>query len=468
MNTLSQFETTVGGRAFQVETGKLAGQANGAVRVQYGDTVVLATATMAESPRVGASFFPLTVEVDEKLYAAGRIKGSRWIKREGRPTDEAILTARLIDRTLRPLFNKYMRQEVQVIVTVLSFDNENDPDIPAIVACSLALGISNIPWQGPLGAVRVGYAEGAYLINPTYEQRESEALDLVISGPEGMVNMLEGRGNEVSEKTVSEAIRFADKERKNLIEFQRSIIEKVGRPPVKVTLTEPREEIAEAAQSLLAGRLEGAFFTETTGERNNALRALQGEITSELSVRFPEEPSVKEQVEIIFEKELDRALQASVLDKKRRVDGRALDEIRTLRAEVGLLPRTHGSGLFERGSTQALSVLTLGAPGLEQSLESMEIVGTKRFMHHYNFPPFSTGETGRMFTGRREIGHGSLAEKALLPVIPTKEEFPYVIRIVTEILSSNGSTSMASVCGSTLALMDAGVPIKKPVGGISI
>ncbi len=468
-NNTQTFETDIAGKTFRVQTGELAGQANGAVRAQLGDTVVLATAVMSKEPREGIDFFPLMIEFDEKFYAAGRIKGSQWVKREGRPSDEAILTARLVDRTLRPLFSPYMRNEVQIIVSVLSFDNENDADILAIFASSLALAISDIPWNGPVSAVRVTQNTGGQLVmNPDYATREGSALEMVVSGPEGVVNMLEGRANEVPDEEVAAAIAATDEARDALIAFQKKIISAVGKEKADVPLTEPGNDLAEELATLLESKLEEALFSLEKPERGERLDALKKEAVVALKERHPEKEDLSEKVVRAVDELSKKIVQRNILEQERRVDGRALDELRPLSAHVGVLPRTHGTGIFNRGATQALSILTLGAPGLEQSLETMELVGTKRFMHHYNFPPFSVGETGRMFTGRREIGHGALAENAISPMIPPKEEFPYVIRIVTEILSSNGSTSMASVCGSSLALMDAGVPIKEAVAGISI
>jgi len=467
MEGVKTYTETIGGKTLSVEIGKLAGQANGAVRAQLGDTVVLATVVMSKEPRSQIDYFPLSVEFDEKLYAAGRIKGSRWVKREGRPSDEAILSARLIDRTLRPLFDHKLRNEVQIIAAVLSFDQENDPDVVAIFASSLALCISNIPWNGPVSAVRVGEHSDNFVINPSYAEREERTLDLVVSGPAGVVNMLEGRAAGVSEARVAEAIKSADQDREKLIELQKKITKEIGVEKISVQVSEEKTELFNEIAQEVEQKLEAALFTKAKDERREGVDTLRTETIKIFEEKYPEKSGVEGEVREAFEKLSKKIVQRNVLNGGKRVDGRALDEIRPLSSEIGVLPRTHGSAIFNRGSTQALSVLTLGAPGLEQSLETMEQVGTKRFMHHYNFPPYSTGETGRMFTGRREIGHGALAENAILPVIPAKENFPYVVRIVTEILSSNGSTSMASVCGSTLALMDAGVPILAPVAGIS-
>ncbi|MBI2466196.1 MAG: polyribonucleotide nucleotidyltransferase [Candidatus Sungbacteria bacterium] len=462
---IKKAEVEIGGRKLVLETGRLAQQANGAVVASYGQTMVLATVVMAKTERVGINYFPLTVDFDEKLYAAGRIKGSRWVKREGRPTDEAILTSRLVDRTLRPLFNSRLRNEVQVILTTLSFDGQNDPDIPAITAASAALLISGIPWNGPVAAVRVGRGQNKQLIiNPTYAEREAGDLDLVVSGPENLVNMIECGSNEVSEADLVAAFSAAQIESQKLIELQNKFANEVGRGKILATAPQPDESFRKEIKSRLGAKLEEIL-------RNNNYDAVE-EIKKDLFgwlVESGKNPKSLAEAETLLEEELDELVHKNILTAQKRVDGRAMDEIRPLYIEVGVLPRTHGSAIFQRGQTQALCAATLAAPGLEQSIETMEFVGTKRYFHHYNFPPFSSGETGRVgFPGRREIGHGALSERSVEPIIPPKEEFPYTIRVVTEILSSNGSTSMASVCGSTLALMDAGVKIKKPVAGIAM
>ncbi|MBI4119910.1 MAG: polyribonucleotide nucleotidyltransferase [Parcubacteria group bacterium] len=471
------FETELGGRKLKVETGKLALNADAAVTVTYGDTVVLATVVMSKNERLGIDYFPLTVDFDEKFYAAGRIKGSRWVKREGRPSDESILTGRLIDRTIRPLFNHRLRNEVQVILTALSFDGENDPDVISIVAASTALLLSGVPWQGPVAAVRIGRdpysAESSaghsknknLVVNPSYSQRLNSDLDLVVSGPENLVNMIEANSDEATEADILAAVELAQKEIKKLVDFQKNIAETVAPKTAVLLAPKANEALKKEIKSWLGSRLEKTLYE---AENPESLDQLKKEMADWVGENKKNAADVAE-ANLLFEEELDHLVHTGILKQNRRPDGRKLDEIRPLKIEVGLLPRTHGSGLFQRGYTQALCVLTLGAPGLEQSIETMEFVGTKRYLHHYNFPPFAPGEVGRIgFPGRREIGHGALAERAILPVIPTKEEFPYTIRVVTEILSSRGSTSMASVCGSTLALMDAGVKIKKPVAGIAM
>ena len=458
-------EIEIGARKLILETGRLAGQADGAVVASYGETMVLATVVMSKTERAGINYFPLTVDFDEKLYAAGRIKGSRWVKREGRPTDEAILTSRLVDRTLRPLFNSRLRNEVQVILTTLSFDGQNDPDMPAITAASAALLISGIPWNGPVAAVRIGRDQNKQLlINPTYAEREASDVDLVVSGPANLVNMIECGSKEVSESDLAAAFETAQKESQKLIEFQNKFADEVGRHKVTILVPTPDEALRKEIKSRLGAKLEETLY----GENYDAVEKVKKDIIGWLA-ESGKNQKVLAEADTLLEEELNEIVHKNILTSQKRVDGRAMDEVRPLYIEVGVLPRTHGSAIFQRGQTQALCAATLAAPGLEQSIETMEFVGTKRYFHHYNFPPFSSGETGRIgFPGRREIGHGALSEKAIQPTIPSKEEFPYTIRVVTEILSSNGSTSMASVCGSTLALMDAGVKIKKPVSGIAM
>ncbi|MEK7564720.1 MAG: polyribonucleotide nucleotidyltransferase [Patescibacteria group bacterium] len=465
MNNKKIFETEIGSKKLVVETGHLAMQANGAVTVTYGETVVLATVVMSKNERTGIDYFPLSVDFEERYYAAGKIKASRWVKREGKATDEAVLTARLIDRTLRPLFNHRLRNEVQLIVTVLSFDGENDADIPAIIAGSTAILISGIPWNGPVGTVRVGRDENKKIIvNPNYAQRAKSDLDLVISGPEKLVNMIECRSNEVTEEDLISAFEIAQKETQKLISFQKSIVETLGHKPLLVSVPSADEALRKEIKSFVGKRLEEVI---SKGD----MEATE-EIKKEFFLSMAEDKKTPKNIaeaNILFEEEMNEIIHKNVLEKNKRVDGRKIEEIRELSIEVSVLPRTHGSAIFQRGQTQALCVATLGAPGMEQSIETMEFEGNKRYIHHYNFPPFSSGETGKTGNpGRREIGHGALAESALEPVLPTKGDFPYTIRVVTEILSSNGSTSMAATCGSTLALMDAGVKIKKPVAGIAM
>lgn len=466
------FEIEIGGKTLKVKLTDWASQAGGSCLVQYGETEVIATAVMSPFERAGIDFFPLTVEYEEKFYAAGKIYGSRFLKRESRPTDEAILTSRMIDRAIRPLFPKDFKKEVQVIVTCLSWDGENDPDFPGFIAASLALAMSSIPWNGPLGAIRIGKVAGTHIINPNYKERAEGTMELTLSALERdgkiLVNMIEMGAKEVSEEEVMAATKFTGESLKKIIGFQKQIIAKVGKE--KMAFAPAVElDIYKDIKEFLGSRLDDAITHAGPGEKNlEATELLKEELKKYIVEKYPDEDKEK-QVLPYFEKETERIIIKNIIEKNQRPDGRKPEEIRPLMAEVAVLPRTHGSGVFHRGLTKVLSILTLGGPGDQQILEGMEVVGKKRFMHHYNFPPFSTGETAPMRgPKRREIGHGHLAEKALLPMIPPAEVFPYTIRIVSEALSSNGSTSMASVCAATIALMDAGVPIKEPVAGISI
>jgi len=466
------FEIEIGGKTLKIKTTDWTTQASGSCLVSYGETEVLATAVMSEKNVDGQDFFPLTVEYEERFYAAGKILGSRFLKRESRPSDEAILTSRMIDRAIRPLFPKDFKKEVQVIISCLSWDSENDPDMLGMIAASFALATSNIPWNGPLGAIRIGRTNGEFIINPSYKQREEGDMDLTLSAvnKEGdiLVNMIEMGAKEASENDVLEAATLAEKILSQIIDFQKKIVEKIGKkkmdfnPAVELDIKKDIEEF-------LGERLEQAITNANPGEKNlSGVDALKKELATFIEEKYPNQQKAK-QVLPFFEKETERIIIKNIIEKNQRPDGRGSEEIRNLNCEVAVLPRTHGSGVFHRGLTKVLSILTLGGPGDQQLLDGMEISGKKRFMHHYNFPPFSTGETAPMRgPKRREIGHGHLAEKALLPLIPMPEEFPYTIRIVSEALSSNGSTSMASVCAASLALMDAGVPIKEPAAGISI
>ncbi len=471
-----QFSLELGGRTLTIETGALAAQANGSVTVRYGDTVVLGTAVLSSTVREGIDYFPLLVDYEERLYAAGKIKGSRFIKREGRPSDEAILTARLVDRSIRPLFNDTLRNDVQVVITVLSYDQENDSDIPALIAASAALAVSNIPWAGPIGAVRVGQINGEWVLNPTYQAREKSDLDLVLAGTKSEQVMIEASGNEVSEEVVLNALEFAQKNVRKVIELIEEVVAKVGVKKIQPPAAEPADEDAKQLESvtakvreLIGDRLKEMLTTKDKQARDERQAALLAEVDEKLKADSQVSKELRAKGVEMIDAMLEEASRKLVLEDGQRVDGRKLDEIRPLSAEVGMLPRTHGSGLFQRGETQVLSIVTLVSPGDEQLLDTMELSGKKRYMHHYNFPGFSTGEVKPIRTpGRREIGHGALAEKALIPMLPPKEEFPYTIRVVSEVLSSNGSTSQASICGSTLALMDAGVPIRAAVAGISM
>ena len=466
------FELEIGDKTLKIKLTDWAEQASGSCIVSYGETEVLATAVMSKENIDGKDFFPLTVEYDEKFYAAGKILGSRFLKRESRPSDEAILTSRMIDRAVRPLFPKDFKKEVQIIVSCVSFDGENDPDILGMIAGSFALAVSNIPWNGPLGAIRVGKIGEKFILNPTYKQRQESVLDLALSainsGDEVLINMIEMGSKEVSENDMLEATEFAEDVLKKIIDFQKKIIAKVGAK--KTTFNSIVElDIEKDIKEFLNNRLEEIITNAKAEEKNfGPVDALKEELVVFIKGKYPAEGKEK-QVLPFFEKEMERIIIKNIIEKNQRPDGRSPEEIRNLLCEVGVLSRTHGSGVFHRGLTKVLSILTLGGPDDQQLLDGMEISGKKRFMHHYNFPPFSTGEIAPMRgPKRREIGHGHLAEKALLPVIPDPEKFPYTIRIVSEALSSNGSTSMASVCAATLALMDAGVPIKEPVAGISI
>ncbi len=464
------FQIKLAEKEIKVEFGGLAEQASGCCLVKSGETSVLVTAQMGEE-REDLGFFPLTCDYEEKYYAAGRIGGSRFIRREGRPSAEAVLSSRMIDRAIRPLFPENLKSEIQVIAICLSWDAQNDPVVAGLLGASLTLSISEIPWQGPIGVVRIGKIDNNFILNPTYEEREKGELDLIFSGIERegeiLINMLEGKGEEISEEMVLEAFEFARPHLKALIDFQKEIAKKIGKEKIKLEKPVLEPDLEKEIKKFLAKRLEKAFFQKEKQKRNNDLKGLEEELREKIEKEFGEEKIA--QALTVFEKEKERILKENILQKERRPDGRKLDEIRKIEAEVGLLPRVHGSGFFSRGETKVLSILTLGAPGDQQLVEGMEIVGKKRFLHHYNFPPYSVGEVKPLRgPGRREIGHGMLAEKALFPLLPSFEEFPYTIRVVSELLSSNGSTSMASVSGASLALMDAGVPIQRPAAGIAI
>jgi polyribonucleotide nucleotidyltransferase len=471
-----QFKTDWAGRELKVEIGRLAGQANGAILATYGQTVVLATCVMDNRLRE-VDYLPLTVDYEEKLYAAGKIKSGRFMKREGRASDEAVLTGRMIDRVIRPGFNQKIRNDIQVVLTVLSFDKENDPDIPALIAASLSLATSDIPWHGPMAGLRVGRtsieengAKQEWVLNPTYQAREKSDFDLVIAGKEDKINMLEGEAVQVPEEVLLSAMEFAQSHLKKIVQWQKEIVEEIKPTKAALEVKEIPSELIKKVKEQLAGQLEKALYQPDKAERLEELGILEKKIVESLAGDSEEEQN---QIREIFEEEVNQIVHQNILKasagKEKRPDGRQLDEVRPIKCQVSFLPRTHGSGLFERGATQALSTVTLGAPGDEQTIDGMEADIKKHFMHHYNFPPYCTGETGRMGgPGRREIGHGALAERALLSLIPSKKEFPYTIRLVSEILSSNGSSSMASVSGSSLALMDAGVPIKRNVTGVAM
>ena len=456
----------VGEDEWTIETGKLARQAGGAVTVRYGDTVVLVTATASSEPREDIDFFPLTCEFEERLYAAGKIPGS-FFRREGRPGERAILSARLMDRPIRPLFPKGFRNDVQVIATTLSADQVHPPDVAAVVGASAALAISDIPWDGPIGCVRIGLVDGQFVVNPTLQQIEGPSvLDLVVAATDEAVVMLEAGADQVTEATVLEAIDLAHGECRKIIAAIRELVEKAGKPKREVPLFTVDADLERAIREVAEPAFASALRQADKQVREEAVRATVGDLEARFREQYPDrEREIRAVLEAV-QKDLVRRM---ILEEGVRTDGRTPTEIRPLYIEVGLLPRTHGSALFQRGQTQVLTLCTLGTGEDEQILDDLGIIERKRFMHHYVFPPYSTGEVRPLRgPGRREIGHGALAERALARMIPAEEQFPYTIRLVSEVLESNGSTSMASVCGSTLALMDAGVPIREPVAGISI
>ncbi|HWQ59598.1 MAG TPA: polyribonucleotide nucleotidyltransferase [Candidatus Fimivivens sp.] len=464
----------LGGRELRVSTGLLAKQASGAVTVRYGETVVLATAVMSKQAGQSRGYFPLMVDYEERYYAAGKIKGSRFIKREGRPSDTAILSGRAVDRTVRPLFDGRMRSEVQVVTTVLSIDGENDPDIVAIIAASAALSISDIPWNGPVAAVRVGRMNGEFILNPSTEEREngSNTLDLVISGTKDKINMIEAGANELPEADMAEAFRFGFENVRKIATFIEGIRDEAGKPKSKAIVLAGPDGFDEGLKTFLreAGLAEALFSDKKKEEKYAAIGEIETKMKAYIAETYPDDAANLGEISHLVMDELsDEILHEKILKENKRPDGRKLDEIRPISSHVGVLPRTHGTGLFTRGETQALTVTTLGAPGDQMIVDTMEVDMKKRYMHFYNFPPYSVGEVRPMRgPGRREIGHGALAEKALLPVLPSHEDFPYTMLLVSEVLESNGSSSMASTCGSTLSLMDAGVPIRKPVAGIAM
>lgn len=457
----------ISGKELSLEFGRFAHAASAAILARYGDTMVLSTVT-ASSKETTLDYFPLSVEYVERLYAGGRIKGSRWVKREGRPSDDAILAGRIIDRAIRPLFPKDYKHDVQVIVTILSVDGENDPDVLGLVATSAALAVSPIPWNGPIGAVRVGYVtdngSSTFMINPTIAEQSLSEFDFVVASSKEKTVMLEGGFCETPEEIVFEAVQKAKEVNRKIIDLIEALVDDVGKPKVSVVSPAEADELKKKIAADYQKELEDVWRRKAQKESGGEDAALAKAIAEAYAAQYSVK-AIEDAIDALFK----QRIREEVLTKSKRFDGRTLDEIRPLRMEVGVLPRTHGSAVFQRGETQALTVATLGTPSLEQLIESPMGEETKRYIHHYSMPPYSVGETGRIGTpSRREIGHGALAERALLSVIPSEEEFPYTIRLVSEIMSSNGSTSMASACGSTLALMDAGVPIKEPVAGISI
>lgn len=474
MKESKQWNIEWAGRTLTIEVGTYAAQADAACICRYGGTEVLATVVQASRPRDGIDFFPLMVDYEERFYAAGKIKGSRFIKREGRPTDEAVLMARMIDRAIRPLFDKKTRNDVQVVLTVFSIDEDNDPDIPALIAASVALSLSRIQWQGPIAGMRVGLINGEFALNPSYAARERSTADCVIATTKDhKLIMMEAEGVEVPEATILEVIALAMKHNDRIIRFISDIQKEIGRPKVIAAFQEDglTDEERAIVDKYLAREIPRAFFNQpkaTKRERGEVVQTLQEALDAHLVEN--QIGKEKRQISLSLVKErVEGAVSRGVLDEGKRVDGRGLEEIRPLAMNVSIFPRTHGSAHFSRGETQVVSIVTLGAPGDVQFLDTMETEDKKHFMHHYNFPPFSVGEVAPLRgPGRREIGHGALAEKALRAVLPPKSEFPYTIRVVSEVLSSNGSSSMASASGSSLALMDAGVPITRHVAGIAM
>jgi polyribonucleotide nucleotidyltransferase len=461
--TPNSFESEVGGRKLTIETGKLAGQASGAVTARYGDTVVLVTACTSQEPREGVDFLPLTVDYEERLYAAGKIPGG-FIRREGRPSQEATLASRLTDRPLRPLLPKAWRNDIQVIITVLSADQENDPDILAVIGGSAALSISPIPFAGPVSAVHVGYINGEMVLNPTLAQLEDSQLDLVVVSTKEAIVMIEAGANEAPEDIVMQGIEFGHQANQPIIRLQEQLQQAVGQPKLETPVSEVNPEVLSEISPIADEKLARALGQSEKSQREEELSELKTELVEKLGEKFPEAD-----INAALDDKIRTAIRNDLLDKQKRIDGRSLTDVRPVSCEVGLLPRTHGSALFTRGQTQVLTITTLGSVGKEQMLDGLGIEESKRFIHHYNFPPFSSGETRRIGSpGRREIGHGALAERAIEPVLPKAEDFPYTIRLVSEVLSSSGSTSMASVCAASLSLMDAGIPTKAAVAGIAM
>ncbi|MFH1383262.1 MAG: polyribonucleotide nucleotidyltransferase [Chloroflexota bacterium] len=463
MPNIQTFQHEIGGRQLIIETGRFAEQADAAVTVRYGDTLVLVTLGIGKEPREGVDFLPLTIDYEERLYAAGKIPGG-FIRREGRPSQEATLASRLTDRPLRPLLPKQWRREIQIIITVLSADQENDADLLAVIGSSAALAMSEIPFGGPVGTVRVGYVDDQLILNPTLHQLGDSQLDLVVASTRDKVVMLEAGAEEVSEEIIFKAIQFGHEANKAIIELQEQLQQACGKAKAEVPVSQINPEVTSAVSPLIDEKLASAVSLSNKAQRDEKLTELQNELIE----RFGESLPAKDILSVL-DMRIKAEIRNSILDKGQRVSGRKLDEIRPLSCEVRLLPRTHGSGLFTRGQTQVLTITTLGSMREVQQLDGLGIEETKRFMHHYNMPPFSTGEVKRIGTpGRREIGHGALVERSLEPVLPEEKAFPYTIRLVSEVLSSSGSTSMASVCASSLSLMDAGVPITSPVAGIAM
>ena len=468
------YRTKLGDKDIIIETGKLAGQASGALTIRQGDSLIFSAVTMGE-PREGLDFFPLTVDYEERMYAGGRIPGS-FFRREGRPTSEAVLTARMTDRPIRPLFPDGMRNEVQVMLMSLSADTENPLDIIAINAASAALMISDIPWAGPVGAVRIGYLNDELIVNPTFSQMEESKLDLIVVGTKQAIAMVEAGANEVTEQVMVEALELAHQSIQPIIELQEQMAREIGKPKREVDLAQTDTALIDRVQAQIKDRLLEILSKPYTKENlyggiSDLKKALVEEMTADKAEELTETEfkALKKTVGNAFEEAEKTIIREKILNERVRPDGRRPDEVRDIWCEIDFSPRAHGSGLFTRGETQVLTLATLGTPRDAKEMDNLIPTDSKkRYMHHYNFPPYCTGETGRLFTSRREIGHGMLAERALEPVLPDESEFPYTLRLVSEVMSSNGSSSMASTCGSTLALMDTGVPIKRPVSGVAM
>ncbi len=459
-----KFHYTLAGRPLVVETGKMAGLANGSCLIRYGDTAVLCCATASEKPRDGIDFLPLSVDFDERMYAAGKIPGG-YLKREGKPSEKAVLTSRVIDRPVRPLFPKDLRNDVALTLTVMSVDPDCSPEITAMIGASIALSISDIPWNGPIGGALVGLVDGKLVINPTAEENKKSDLQLTVAASMEKVVMIEAGANEVDDDTMFEAIMLAHNEIKDLLGFINAIVDEIGKPKFEYPSCELDHDMFDKIFDFCEKDVMEALDTDDKNIRDAKMVPVKDAILEKFSEEYPDLPTMMDELVYKIQKKIVRRW---LLVDKKRVDGRRMDEIRPLGSEVGVLPRTHGSGMFTRGQTQVLTVATLGSLSEAQMLDGIDADTSKRYMHHYNMPGFSTGEAkSTRSPGRREIGHGALAERSLIPVLPSEEEFPYAIRLVSDVLSSNGSTSQGSVCGSTLALMDAGVPIKAPVAGIS-
>ena len=459
------YKTAIGGKLLELEIGKVCELANGQVMVRYGDTVVNVTACASKEPRPDVDFFPLSCDYEEKMYAAGKIPGG-FIKREGRPSERAILCSRLMDRPLRPLFPKGFYNDVQVVATVMSIDNDCPSEIAAMIGSSVALAISDIPWDGPTGSVKIGMVDGEFVINPSVAQKELSSIDMTVSGTKEAIMMVEAGANEVPEDIMLDAIMFAHEEIKKIVEFIDQIVAEIGKPKMDIELYKVPEDIDAAVREYAVSKMREAIQTYDKMERLDNMDAVEAETKAHFEEIYPDNAKDIDNVLYAITKETVRSM---ILDEGIRPDNRKHDEIRPIWIDNGILPRTHGTGLFKRGQTQVLSIATLGLLSEKQTIDGITEQTEKRYMHHYNFPPYSVGEAGRMKSpGRREIGHGALAERAIIPVLPSEEEFPYAIRVVSEVLSSNGSTSMGSTCGSCLALMDAGVPIKAPVAGIAM